>query len=120
MFEVGDKVRNIYTNEIFTVKRTPYWQFYAGGSTSDYTVEFEATETQKTPWDKAQNLELIPDLTKKYFEITTKKRNGESHIGKAMMNIVQARIIQECMLSGSENHACTLRVLTMGGWCPTN
>ena len=46
----GDKVRNIYTGETFTVK-TCYWQ------NSDYTVTFEP-KTQPTPWNKSTNLEI--------------------------------------------------------------
>lgn len=57
-FNKGDNVQDIYTGEIFTVKRS-YWQHYAGGSTSDYTVEFEPTATQPTPWNKSQNLKLV-------------------------------------------------------------
>lgn len=59
-YSKGTRVRKIATGEIFTVKRS-YWQNYAGGSTSDYTVLFEPTETQPTPWDKSRNLELVSD-----------------------------------------------------------
>ena len=58
MFNKGDKVQDIYTKEIFTVKRA-YWQFYAGGSTSDWTVCFEPTATQLTPWNKGCNLKHV-------------------------------------------------------------
>ena len=58
MFNKGDKVQDIYTDEIFTVKRS-YWQNYAGGSTADWTVLFEATDTQPTPWNKGSNLRVI-------------------------------------------------------------
>jgi hypothetical protein len=51
----GDRVHDIYTGEVFTVKRS-YWQYYAGGSTSDYTVLLESTKTQATPWNKSTNL----------------------------------------------------------------
>ena len=57
-FKRGDKVRDIYTGEVYTVIRS-YWQYYAGGDTSDYTVEFEATATQRTPWNKSRNLEAV-------------------------------------------------------------
>lgn len=56
----GDKVRDIYTGERFTVIRS-YWQDYereAIGS-GDYTVELEATETQPTPWNKSTSLAPI-------------------------------------------------------------
>ena len=53
----GTKVRDIYTGEVFTVKRS-YWQAYAGGDTSDYTVELEPTDSQPTPWNKSCNLVL--------------------------------------------------------------
>ena len=49
----GDKVRDVYTGEVYTVKRS-YWQAYAGEG--DYTVEFEPTATQPTPWNKSRNL----------------------------------------------------------------
>lgn len=55
MFEKGDKVQDIFTNEFFTVKRV-YWQDYAGQR--DQTVEFEPTATQATPWNKGSNLRL--------------------------------------------------------------
>ena len=51
----GDKVRDIYTGKVFTVK-TCFLQNYAGGA--DYTVLFEPTETQPTPWNKSTNLEI--------------------------------------------------------------
>lgn len=57
MFNKGDKVRNRYTGEVFTVIRS-YLQSYSGRS--DYTVEFEPTATQPTPWNKGSNLELLP------------------------------------------------------------
>ena len=53
-FQPGDVVANIYTGTRVTVKRA-YWQLYAGGSTSDYTVEFMSPGG----WDKARNLRLI-------------------------------------------------------------
>jgi len=55
-FNKGQKVRNVYTGEVFIVK-TCSWQEYAGGG--DYTICFEPTETQPTPWDKSSNLELV-------------------------------------------------------------
>jgi len=58
-FKKGDKVVDIYTGKKFTVKRDAYWQYYAGGNTSDYTVELEATNTQPTPWNKSSNLKLV-------------------------------------------------------------
>lgn len=57
-FKPGQKVRNIYTGKTYIVKRC-YWQPYAGGKTSDYTVEFEPTDEQPTPWDKSSNLEPV-------------------------------------------------------------
>ena len=57
-FDKGQKVRNVYTGEVFTVK-TCYWQNYAGGDTADYTVTFEPTADQPTPWNKSSNLELV-------------------------------------------------------------
>lgn len=59
-FVKGDKVRDIFTGEVFTVIRS-YWQDYAGGDTADYTVLFEATATQPTPWNKSRNLERVSD-----------------------------------------------------------
>jgi len=56
MFSRGDKVQDIYTKEIFIVKKT-YIQDYDGKP--DQTVEFEPTETQATPWNKGSNLKLI-------------------------------------------------------------
>lgn len=58
-YRKGDKVRNIYTGETFTVKRDAYWQNYAGGDTADYTVPLEATDDQPTPWNKSCNLEMV-------------------------------------------------------------
>ncbi len=65
MFEKGDKVRDIYTKEIFVVK-CAYWQNYGDGSRNspvqrDQTVEFEPTEAQPTPWNKGSNLEYVGD-----------------------------------------------------------
>ena len=60
LFQKGDRVRSIYTGEDFTVIRS-YWQGYEGPGTGDYTVEFEPTDEQPTPWDKSMNLELITD-----------------------------------------------------------
>ena len=59
-YNKGDKVRNIYTGEVFTVI-TSYWQNYAGGDTADYTVTFEPTKDQPTPWNKSTNLEPVDD-----------------------------------------------------------
>ncbi len=56
MFEKGDKVQDIYTDEIFTVKRS-YMQDYDGNP--DQTVLFEPTKTQPTPWNRGCNLKLI-------------------------------------------------------------
>jgi len=53
----GDVVRNVYNGKIFTVKHS-YRQNYAGSP--DWTVLFEPAYGQATPWDKAQNLELVP------------------------------------------------------------
>jgi hypothetical protein len=55
-FKKGDKVKDIYTGEIYTVKES-YIQDYAGKP--DYTVIFEPTATQPTPWNKSSNLELV-------------------------------------------------------------
>jgi hypothetical protein len=54
-YSKGDRVRNIHTGEVFTVKRA-YWQAYDGKG--DYTTEFEPTADQPTPWDKSTNLIL--------------------------------------------------------------
>lgn len=55
-FMKGDKVRSIYNGtdkiEVRTVSNC-YWQNYAGGDTSDYTVVFE-----EGGWNKSTNLEL--------------------------------------------------------------
>ncbi len=53
-FPAGTKVRDIYTGRINTVKCS-YWQWYAGGNTSDYTVEFN----EGTEWNKSTNLEEV-------------------------------------------------------------
>ncbi len=61
-YRKGDKVRNIYTGKVYTVKRDGYWQPYAGGDTSDYTVELESIdESQPTPWNKSTNLEPVTE-----------------------------------------------------------
>ena len=54
-FAKGAKVRSIYTGDTNTVARS-YWQHYAGGDTSDYTVEFE-----EGGWNKSTNLELVSE-----------------------------------------------------------
>ena len=54
-YQKGDKVIDIHTGEHYTVKCS-YWQYYTGGNTSDFTVEFEPTDAQKTPWNKSRNL----------------------------------------------------------------
>lgn len=54
----GDLVENVFTGEVFTVKAC-YWQHYEGGG--DYTVEFEATDTQPTPWDRSSCLRPIAE-----------------------------------------------------------
>ncbi len=59
-FNRGDRVRNIYTGTEYIVSRV-YWQEYAGGDTADYTVEFQPTADQPSPWNKSSNLELISD-----------------------------------------------------------
>jgi len=59
-YQKGDIVRDIWTGEVFTVIRS-YWQEYAGGDTADYTVCFEPTATQPTPWNKSSNLEPVTD-----------------------------------------------------------
>jgi len=55
-FPVGTLVRNIYTGKIDTVAKG-YWQQYDGGSTSDYTIEFEGGG-----WNKSTNLERVPTI----------------------------------------------------------
>jgi hypothetical protein len=50
-FEPGTRVKDIYTGAIKTVS-TIYWQEYAGGDTSDYTVVFV-----EGGWNKSQNLD---------------------------------------------------------------
>ena len=57
-FNRGDRVRNIYTGAEYIVSRV-YWQEYAGDDTADYTVEFQPTADQPSPWNKSSNLELI-------------------------------------------------------------
>jgi hypothetical protein len=56
MFEKGDRVQDIYTNEINIVKSVCI-QIYDGGS--DQTVCFEPTEKQQTGWNKGKNLRLV-------------------------------------------------------------
>lgn len=58
MFEKGDRVQDIYTDEIFIVKYA-YWQDYAGKR--DQTVCFEATAEQPTPWNKGSNLKYLAE-----------------------------------------------------------
>lgn len=67
MFNKGDKVRNIYTDDIFIVKSV-CWQNYGDGSRNSpfnrqQTVEFEPAMSmgiwQPTPWDTGDNLQLI-------------------------------------------------------------
>ncbi len=56
----GEKVRDIHTGKIYTVRRDGYWQSYAGNDTSDYTIELESIEKdQPTPWNKSCNLEPV-------------------------------------------------------------
>jgi hypothetical protein len=50
MFAKGDKVKNIYTGAINIVSHS-FWQYYAGGDTSDYTVVFDGEG-----WNKSTNL----------------------------------------------------------------
>lgn len=57
----GNKVRDIYTGEIFTVKDC-YKQQYCGMACGfDYTVVFEPTKTQPTPWNKSTNLQPVKE-----------------------------------------------------------
>ena len=56
MFYKGDTVQDIYTKELFIVKKV-YWQDYAGQR--DLTVEFEPTKKDLTPWNKGSNLKLV-------------------------------------------------------------
>lgn len=53
IYKPGDIVENIYTGEEFVVKRS-FWQYYAGGDTSDFTVLFEPHG-----WNKSTNLRLV-------------------------------------------------------------
>lgn len=55
-FEKGQRVRDIHTGKEYIVKNC-YWQCYAGPDTADYTVTFEPTEDQPTPWNKSRYLE---------------------------------------------------------------
>lgn len=58
-YRKGEKVRRDLDGKVYTVKRS-YWQRYAGGDTSDWTVELESIDpTQPTPWDKSTNLEPV-------------------------------------------------------------
>jgi len=58
-FKTGQRVENIHTKKVYIVKRS-YFQFYDATYTlGDYTVEFEPTEDQPTPWDKSTNLRAI-------------------------------------------------------------
>lgn len=64
-FQKGDKVQDIFTGEIFIVKKS-YLQQY--DSEPDYTVEFEPAichgSFQETPWNKSRNLRrLQSDIT---------------------------------------------------------
>lgn len=59
-YQKGDKVRRDLDGKVYTVQRDGYWQNYAGGATSDFTVMLESIDpSQPTPWDKSRNLELI-------------------------------------------------------------
>ena len=56
-YKKGDKVIQVYSPEhgVKAVSRS-YWQHYAGGDTSDYTIEFEGGG-----WDKSTNLKPAYD-----------------------------------------------------------
>ncbi len=59
-YSKGDKVRDIYTGKVYTVKRNGYWQPYAGLDTADYTVALESIDpSNPTPWNKSRNLEPV-------------------------------------------------------------
>lgn len=59
-YRKGDRVRDVYTGNVYTVSLDAYWQPYAGGGTADYTVELESIDAdQPTPWDKSSNLEEV-------------------------------------------------------------
>ena len=58
-YSKGDKVRDIHTGKVFIVKLNGYWQNYEGGG--DYTVEFEATDEQPTPWNQSRNLVMATE-----------------------------------------------------------
>lgn len=63
-YRKGDRVRDIHTGEAYTVKLGAYRQVYAGGETSDYTVELESIDaSQPTPWNKSRNLEPIKAIS---------------------------------------------------------
>ncbi len=62
-YRKGDRVRNVFTGEEFVVIRSR-WQNYDGGDSADYTVEFEPTKDQPTPWDKSSNLVLVREASK--------------------------------------------------------
>lgn len=58
-YQRGDRVRDIHTGKVYTVCCS-YWQYYAGGETSDFTVLLESIEpSQPTPWNKSTNLEPL-------------------------------------------------------------
>jgi hypothetical protein len=61
MFKKGDKVRNVYTDDVFVVKSV-CWQNYEGRGRQQ-TVEFEPAMSmgvwQPTPWDTGDNLQII-------------------------------------------------------------
>jgi hypothetical protein len=59
-YRKGQKVRDIYTGKVYTVRRDGYWQNYAGGDTADYTIELESIDaSQPTPWNKSRNLKPV-------------------------------------------------------------
>ena len=59
-YEKGEKVRDIYTGQVYTVKENMGRQEYAGGDTWDYTILLESIDpNQPTPWNKSRNLEPV-------------------------------------------------------------
>lgn len=59
-YEKGEKVRDIYTGQVYTVKENMGRQEYAGGDTADYTILLESIDpSQPTPWNKSRNLEPV-------------------------------------------------------------
>jgi hypothetical protein len=59
-YQKGDRVRDVCTGEVYTVKQNLGWQYYDGGDTSDYTITLESIDPkQPTPWNKSSWLEPV-------------------------------------------------------------